>query len=554
MSALNPRDFAIKLGRARQVGGSDRISTFEFNSVVQRRFAEYACSGIESYIRAANKFGKTFIGAVLGVAFAQCKKRIGIGEWGTVELPNLPCPNVGVLLMQSFGQSIESAVGAVRRAIGDWPHDEAKIAGGLDYVGIIYIATQRCSHGTGENCPTCSRIYCISSKGQIPSGFQVDWVWADEPPSEPHWRELRFRSRANAEFYSWITATPLEARFYRWLRDDFEGCFGSPKNGKVELKARLEDNRFLTPTYIAKQKERAKTDPYYEARINGEYCDVSGTCPLDYKGLQRWLDRSESPRLAVIVEQVRDGEPMYALRAHARGPIQVHWDPEPEEFYIVCSDPSSGVKDPDKSLRNQPRNPAAINVVSMRQPRHVLRFNGYVSAVELGLMSRVICEAYNNALWVPEMNGGWGEVMMQGFGFDYSNVYSDIRVSDRKARASEKVGWYQTHSRRGLLIGALQRAVDQDGIDVRNRELVHNLMDLQIDDNDRWDQGQGRGPHAEDAITLGVPAYLLEILPVPGPALPALDETPREALMREIAAKHDRAPGEGGANYGGRWK
>lgn len=466
-------------------------------------------------------------------------------------LPPLRAPNVGVVLMPSFGQSVESVVGALRRALGRWPHHEAKIAGDLGYIGVLYIATPRCSHDTGRRCSTCSKIHFVSGEGKVPAGFHVDWIHADEPPPEEHWRELRMRSRANAPLYSWISATPLDPRAYRWLQRDFEGCFGTPRDGKVELAWSLEDNRFLSEAYKRKQIERAKKDPYFRARIFGEYVDVRNLCPFSLGGLQRWLARAETPRPAAVVEVVRDGDPMLVLKPHPRGQIEVFAEPEPDEHYICVADPSSGIRDTAKSDADQPRNPAGLNVVGMRSRRHALRFNGYVSATDLGRMARVICDTYNGALFVPEMNGGWGETTLTAFGFDYSNVYVDVRVSDRTASRARKVGWYQTHSKRGLLIGALQRAVDEDGMDVRSAAAIQNLMAVTTNDDDKIVQGDGRGAHGEDMVTLGVAAYLLEVLPIPGPAATPEAESPAAAFIAALRKSEGPSSPD---NYGGRWR
>lgn len=549
---MKVKDLAIGIAKVRHKRDADPMKSWEFNSVVQRRFAEYVCAGIETYIRAANKFGKSEVGGRLAVAFARCLASIGVGEWGTVQLPALPCPNVGVVLIPSFGQSVESAVAAVKRALGNWPHHEAKIAGNLGYVGCIYVATHRCPHGSGKQCNTCSRMYFISGEGKVPAGFQVDWIWADEPPGQEHWQELRFRSRANATFYAWITATPLERKYYAWLEKDFRGCFNVPKGGKVELVATLMDNRFLSKAYIRAQLQRAEKDPYAKARIYGEYVDVTQFCPFSYSGLQRWLGRAEQPRRAVVEQVTRDGEDIWVLKEHPRGSIEIHEDPVEGEFYMLMADPSSGIRDREKSLEDQTLNPAGFNMVGIRSRKHVARFNGYVSASELGKMCRVMCDAYNHALFIPEMNGGWGETMLTAFGFDYSNVYVDVRVSDRSSSRSKKVGWYQTHSKRGLLTGALQRAIDEDGIDVRNASLVQHLMATRMEDDATVltaREGDGRGSHGEDMVTLGVLAHLLEITPVPGPPLEK-DPTPSERFreMLKQPAKTEDDPDL----YGGR--
>jgi hypothetical protein len=59
-------------------------------------------------------------------------------------------------------------------------------------------------------------------------------------------------------------------------------------------------------------------------------------------------------------------------------------------------------------------------------------------------------------------------------------------------------------------MSALQRAIEQRGLKIHSRAAIDHLLQTRLDENERWDRGDGRGPHGEDVILLGIASYLLE--------------------------------------------
>lgn len=528
------RRIAGIVARSRVQHDLDPLAGFEFHSERQKLAVELVCRQIEVYVRAPNKWGKTKVFAALGTSFARGRRVLGKPRSGPddpnpgeVQLPTLPIPNVGVVLMQSYGQGAESVVGAYKKALGRFGTKMKKLPGGLGNVGLIMVKTALCQHADREECDNCSKIYFVSGQGVPSTGFHCDWIHGDEPPNEDHWRELRFRSEGNAAFYSMISATPIKKSGYAWLQRDFAGCLNQVYNERYEMVGRLEDNRFLTREYVARLKRKARNDPFERARLYGEYVDVTGSCPFNSAGLSEAEARAEQPARYAAVPTFGQGftedgerEVVWALREHAQGAIEI-WEPWKErERWIMAVDPSSGAKNPDKSDDQQLLNPAGINMVSVRGKRHALRFNGYMPPRELGQMARAICAHYrDDVLLVVEMNAGWGDSFLLGFGLDYPHIYREHRVAESGVRQRFKVGWYQSMQKKAVLVGAITDAIgggsDNPGwLDLRSAAVVSKLRLVQAIDDEkkksvRWDEGRGgRGSHAEDMITIGICCHL----------------------------------------------
>lgn len=469
---------------ARRLRG-DPLSTMRCSSEAQRELYRRV-SDAEVFWRCGNQGGKTHGGAALGVALARGLQSLDgrlIGEDGPpspVALPRLAVPNLGLLVVKGYKQSLDSAVAAYLRALGDWPHHIRRGAQGT----VVEIAVKY--DGCRSDDPlTWSRIQIHVDDGKPPVGIRADWAHADEPPSEALWREVRFRGQANRPFVRYITATPLDRRDWDWLRRDFEGCHNKVKDGKLELLSTVFDNRALSEKHKEQLRVMAANDPLEKARLYGEYVDTTGLCPFRYDLLQRWSDRCWEPEL----------HNLHGVE------LEVWHQPEEKDQYLVICDPSSGVNDDS-------HDPCELVVVSRRRRGVVARFNGYSTASGLGQLAGDVAQWYNRALVIPEMNA-FGEAFMIGLG-DYSNVYMSEH-HDRYTTNRSSVGWRTTATSRGTIIASLQTALLEDSMEVPSRDMIDCLMAVQVDHLGRVAAAPGR--HDESLITLGIAAHMLETLP-----------------------------------------
>src|SRR5262249_23535363 len=149
--------------------------------------------------------------------------------------------------------------------------------------------------------------------------------------------------------------------------------------------------------------------------------------------------------------------------------------------------------------------PAGMWVTSRRTGRGLLRFNGYVGAVELGRMMRSACEHYNEALAIPEVTGGYGDAVLEGLG-NYKQVWRDTSA-DTPGERPRRQGWHTTAGSKGTIIAFLKEAVLNDLLDVPSEAAIRRLMDASVDEQDRL--VKPKGVHYEDFVCLGINAYVI---------------------------------------------
>ena len=426
----------------------------------------------------------TTVAAYAVVALAR-----GVSEVDGEALPVLESPNTGAILGKSYKQMSESTVKAVLNALGDWPHKVEK--GSQNTVVAIRIKPDRCS---SDDVGKWSRILVLPQDGEAPVGIRLDWAWADEPPKEDYWHELRARGRANRPFLRLITMTPLDRREWAWLEREFAGCAEPGKDGKVELRLTVFDNKALGPAHLKQLELQYAKDPLLKARLYGDYEDVVGQCPFDRDGMAIWDKRCR----AGVLERVMD------LDGHSPVDVETWFGPEKGEGYFVLADPSAGIKD-----ERQEHDPAGILVVSRSKRQVVARWNGYEPAYRVGKIARKLADRYNHAMVAWERNSGYGEPFYMGLD-GYGNVYMEHHHDARKVSFYERLGWTTTATSRGVIIGALQKAVIQDGLILLSGEALSSMRGFIMQRTGKVEAGSGR--HDEDVILLGLACHLLETM------------------------------------------
>jgi hypothetical protein len=479
---------------------ADPVAHFRFSSGAQRAFVKALGAFDETALRAGNQAGKTTVAAFVFVAIARGCTSID-GE----PLPMLGAPNTGAVLAKGRAMAKESVIKAYRQAVGKWPHHLEKNGNTIE---AIWVKPNR---STSDDWHEWSCIRFFVEGGQSVAGMRLDWAHADEPPDWPMWLELRMRGKANRHFVRAITFTPIDKREWSPLREDFKGCErDGGRDRKVMLRMSVYDNKALGPEHL-KAVESASKGLLQQAKLYGEWVDTTGANPFDAAGLKRWRER--------CVPGTRE------KHLSTRGVVmEWEWWEEPDkgESYFVVADPSAGIEDDAHQ-----HDPAGIVVVARRKPRVVARYNGYCPAYELGKLGRYLAERYNNAMLVWERNSGYGESFWLGTG-EYRNVYIEHHRDSRGVPLSQRIGWTTTATTRGTVIGALQKAILEDGLLVLSLEAVDSLENVVLDRNGRSEAGPGS--HDEDMIILGLAAHLCETMPLYTPPAPKGSDRLLESL------------------------
>lgn len=493
----------------------DPLLAFRFPSEKHRDFARAFHRFDEVALKSGNGGAKTTTMAYISVAWMR-----GVTKLDGVELPLLGTPVVGALLVQGREQAKESSIKAIRKAIGNVPHHIEKNG---NVIAAIWVKPDKSRSDRWEDW---SVIRIFVEDGQSVAGMRLDFAWADEPPKWAYWEELRMRGRANRPFLRSITFTPIDKPRWLPIRTDFKGC-EKGKDGKILISLTVYDNSFLSKQDI-KSREKASKGKLQQAKLMGEWVDVTGSNPFDADGLKRWSDRTRDPEVKHWMTR-------------AGGTFEYHvWESyDPQESYMVVADPSSGIED-----ENDEHDPSGIVVVARRKPRVVARFNGYLRAHELARLAVKLAHEYGEALLVYENNSGYGEAFFGGltemrgnYEHTYGNLYTEYHEDKRGMPLSARYGWTTTATTRGTIIGALQKAIEEDGLIVWSADAVESLKNV-IVKRDGIRVEAGPGSHDEDMIILGIACHLLETYP----ARPAIQQKGSDRLLDALGARRMVSP------------
>lgn len=523
MDTITPDDLALELHLHDSRKRADPLAFRLFSSEEQRDATRALCEQLETYIRTPNIGGKTEWGSMVVIALMQGRKSIdgrtireaesGAAPW-KIELPTVPTPCVGYFITPGYAQSMEAGIAALKKQLGDWPHKLVYAKGeSAGYVSALLVKPIGC---TSDDPAKWSRLTVFVDKGIPPEGGRIDFAWADEPPSESVWREVRMRRKANAPMYRLITATPLDRARWEWLRADYERSMV----GKREIVMHhISRNQALSAEHIRQQEADAEGDPLKRARLFGEYVDTTGLCPFDYHGLEvmsRWAEPGDRWELDPRVEVWRV--------------------PNPSESYFVLLDPSSGklpgIRWVGTSAQDVKRDKCGLWVVARRSRALVARLFDYLTPDELTLLSAEIGRWYNDALIVPECNGV-GEVCVPLLlKAGYPNIYREFAVDRSDFRQTESLGWYSSADRRASGIAALARQVKLAGqgrpyLDIPSAEALDSLKGIVTDERGRPVRRPGQ--NWEDMILGSMASFLMEH---PAFAMPA-EKTPEEMTPAE---------------------
>lgn len=482
----------------------DPLLWFRWPSENHRQIPRSLHAENETYVRAPQQAGKTLAGAALCVAWAQGREELD-GE----SLTMLGTPNVGALLVHSYKLASESSIKALLEMLGNWDFKPESGSQGTTLAFRIRPKTSR-----SKDPKKWSRLMILTEEGPLPSGLRLDYVWADEPPKWRYWEELRGRGKRNRPLLRLITATPIERVRWEPLRREFTGKGFPGKDGLSEVRLKLEDNRFLGPAHIANLKRMWVNDEHMEAKLNGDYVDNAGLCPFEStKAMRDGLKLWES--------NCTEGEPWKDFPD-----LKVWFPPESGEEYFVLCDLSAGMQD-----RKKEHDPCAIVVISRQRPRLCAAYTGYLPPQKTGELAVKIAMEWNEGMVVHENNGGWGLSFLHGVG-DYGNLYVDLRGDRVTGQVSNRIGWTTTATSRGTLIGSLQQAISENGIEVRSLEVVEQLRTVIVGPDGKIVAAPGY--HDEYMIVMGLGAHLLETLPVWKPRKKREEMTQRELLAHEM--------------------
>lgn len=517
---------------------ADPQALFQCTSAEQRRFIAELRYG-EIYLHSGNKFGKTVIGARVGVALAR-----GSRSLDGIELPALPSPNVGIVLSLDFKQQRLSVQPAYLAAVGDWPHKP-------EWNGQTLVSLRIKPEGCRSDNPKDWSLILFYSQENRRSGIGArgHWVHADEPPREEIWREVRKMGETNSVFVSFITATPLKRAQWYWLREDYPLEYeGRWCNGFLRLRAPAFNpddpddmsvgNAALTPADRRLLLQRYASDNDRVARITGLEMDTSGASPwkVNFEELRRWLAACTEPEETLdwrVSREVLTPQGKQVVTEVVE--VEVWENYEPACVYRIFADTSKGIDDDE-------HDPGMAQVVNMTRGTQAARYRGFLGEYGLGVLAAGMSREWGGARCDPAVTGGYGEAFLTGYRAAGGTNLVSYTTYDAQGKARHHVGFTENAETNHLHAAAIREALvaSEQGhpwFTIRCKEDVLELMDLVIDRKGRVDHEDGK--HNESFTTLGRAASVL--MPtgkgqrVPKPARSTrVAESPLVQLKRDL--------------------
>lgn len=490
-------------GREHRMGGYQIM-----RSIVEDGMAECVCIAVEhpdaTYLtRDCIVTHNTFGGVALDTALLVGRREL----WG-IELPYLKPPVVGALIVESYKIAEDSSVQALLELIGDVPHKVGTTGGVNRWTSVVYV---RHPEIRSDNYEDWSKVTLFPHEGELPEGIRLDFAHADEPAPARVWDAIRHRGRGGGRpFLRYTTATPTERATWGWYmtpeefehalisREEFEQGTGRPRNRRVRIQTSVFDNNTLTEEDFADKRAMAAGSPLERARLYGDHVDVTGKNPLDQVMLATWEGRCRAGEDVPVQIQVKVNRPGARETRNRVVTYREFFPPEPDEFYYLPLDPSSGVDD-------RLHDPAAFHVYACRAERLVAVFEGALGPYGLGQLAGIVGWRYGGeakaALVDPEMSGGWGEAVLDGLGdLGYWNISQDVN-EEQNDKLEPRLGFRTTPFNRGDLIGAVDKLLFHDAVIVPDIRVVSCLKNVIVNEKGKVEAAPGR--HDEHLILLG---------------------------------------------------
>ena len=502
--------------------------------------------------RAGNSSGKTFAGAALAVSMLRGKKTLA-GEI----LPDLPTPCVGWCIVQTYKGQVDGAQAAVLHWLGEWPHKAVYgISEARGWIDTLWVATDKCKHGMDEKCGTCSKLvfHCAESTSNV--GGRVHFVWADEPPPKEIWDECRQRSTAKNVLVRFITATPKEKSWWHWMPADFHDCLDKPRDGFVEIRSSMYDNKALTPEVLQQKLQAAAKDQRARAVIYGDYIDLKGESPFPPEKLDLWLKRCRPPRIEEITisaeRRTPDGDVLIPVRCR----VEIFADYDETETYVGILDPATFLRlDPitglvatdwtreGSSSRGVP-DPCGAHFYARRKPKLAVRFIGYCGAHGLGSLGAVLGKRYGNALLDTDLTGGHGDPTVRALtSARYYQLHRFDPSTTNPGGGDNSLGFKMNAGNRAEMVAAIQQALLDDALICESEDAIRSLMAVTYvtTPSGRERPEASYGEKDEDMICMGRFLHLNGTTPLPKIRMVTAEEKMTKLLGFKLL--HRQAPG-----------
>lgn len=237
----------------------------------------------------------------------------------------------------------------------------------------------------------------------------------------------------------WITTTPLG---FNWLYEEF---VRNPRDNYVRIKAKTEDNWFLSHDYVDRLRESYQDEQFLLQELEGEFIEVGGACPFDMRALN------------MMYQATKEREPSTEL-----GFIRVFSKRQVAKRYVIGADAATGLGEDESAFVCAIATPMGLEEVCSGR--------GKMPESEFADILYKKSESYNTALTVVE-DAPVGKATLLKLQELRCNLYK------RKSKTGDtKLGWPTLTTTKPMMVADLADMVRDGTIVIHNLDILEQLM------------------------------------------------------------------------------
>ena len=237
----------------------------------------------------------------------------------------------------------------------------------------------------------------------------------------------------------WITTTPLG---FNWLYEEF---VRNTRDNYVRIKAKTEDNWFLSPDYVKRLRESYQDEQFLLQELEGEFIEIGGACPFDMVALNR------------MYQATKEREPSQEL-----GFIKVFSKRQVAKRYIIGADAATGDGGDESAFVCAIASPAGLEEVCSGR--------GKMPESEFADILYKKSEDYNKALTVVE-DAPVGKATLIKLKELRCNLFKRITKT-----GVDKLGWPTITTTKPMMVADLADMIRDGTIVIHNLDILEQLM------------------------------------------------------------------------------
>ena len=197
----------------------------------------------------------------------------------------------------------------------------------------------------------------------------------------------------------------------------------------------------------------------------------------------------------------------YRLDPDNLGELTIWSHPVAEREYRIGCDVSEGLE-----ISNRDTDYSVISVVEAQTLEECALWRGKIDPDLLGWVLTTIGKYYNESLiGVERNNHGLTTLTCLRNVHSYPNLYFERVLDERTARKQKKLGWNTTLKSKPLLVNHLRELIREEQIEIRSKEIIHELNSFSHHPDGKMGAQQGR--HDDCVIAIGIAVMMAQLYP-----------------------------------------